>query len=85
MKIPLDLAVAGIRHLDDVAVRIASTRRLVRRVEGSLAEEGLRLESWRVMHALDGTHGMLMGELALRSDPPVSISSCTFQTRHSMK
>lgn len=54
----------NVRSPDDIARRITEGRHLSRTLNLALAEDNLREDLWRIMHALSKTQGMLMGELA---------------------
>lgn len=54
----------NVRNPDDIAHRITEGRRLSRTLNLALAEDNLREDLWRIMHALSKAQGMLMGELA---------------------
>jgi DNA-binding MarR family transcriptional regulator len=59
--------VDGVGHLDQVAELdhfINVARRVSRAVNAVLAEDGMREDTWRVLHLLARRPGLLMGEVA---------------------
>ncbi|MGB4136380.1 MAG: MarR family transcriptional regulator [Microbacterium sp.] len=52
--------------LDEIVRTIESARRLERTLNAALAEDALKADQWRVLHALAHSPGALMGELAER-------------------
>ena len=55
---------APIRDLNDLSRFLTRARRLSRVLNSVLAEDSLREDLWRIMHAVSQSHGMLMGEIA---------------------
>lgn len=49
---------------DAVASLLSLARRLERSLNSALAEDGIRLDQWRILHTLSSSPGALMGELA---------------------
>jgi DNA-binding MarR family transcriptional regulator len=50
--------------IDELAAYLTTAKLVSRRLNSVLAEDGLREDLWRVMHALAAQPGLLMGEVA---------------------
>lgn len=53
-----------VRDLTDVSLLLTEARRLTRRLNAVLAEDGLREDLWRIMRSLSQSDGLLMGRLS---------------------
>ncbi|MFF1252674.1 MarR family winged helix-turn-helix transcriptional regulator [Pseudarthrobacter sp. NPDC058329] len=65
----------NVERLESIANSLNAAHALEHEMNQILAEDGLRLNLWRIMHALATTPGMLMGELASRLTIPAATVS----------
>jgi DNA-binding MarR family transcriptional regulator len=61
------------QDLSELFQFVTGARQISRTINAILAEDGLREDLWRVMHALAGCPGLLMGEIA----EAVAVSNAT--------
>jgi DNA-binding MarR family transcriptional regulator len=64
VSVQREAGAASIRDVDELATFLTRARRVGRALNAVLAEDSLREDLWRIMHALAKSHGMLMGEIA---------------------
>lgn len=55
---------SALTAINDVADTLNSARRLERDLNSALAEDGLRVDLWRILFTLSQSPGALMGELS---------------------
>ncbi|MFF1255164.1 MarR family winged helix-turn-helix transcriptional regulator [Pseudarthrobacter sp. NPDC058329] len=62
-------------EIDELAQFINASRVLDRTLNAILAEDGLREDLWRIMHALAQQPGMLMGEISEKLTLPAATTT----------